>query len=187
MCEKVMHYINKRPLSLSNVGQSLCPNDLRPLYNHGAQENNTNHFVAGHESLQKTIKEFEQNWEEIYQLSIISMKKWLRDSVTLQKGDLVSVSDIKPGHQQLALVEKISNDTNEHPRYFTISYVSNGKRKLIDRPGSSLCFLLSGDERAEGNVRDPLTYLPEEIKMSKNVKTPVHVEFNKNSEEILDL
>ena len=86
-------------------------------------------------------------------------------------------------------MEKISPDTNGHPRYFTISYVSNGKRKLIDRPGSSLCFLLSGDERAEGKVREPLTYLPEEIKM-RNVKTPVHVEFNKNSfllEDIFDL
>ena len=60
------------------------------------------------------------------------MKKWLQDSVTLQKGDLVAVSDIKPDYQQLAIVEKVSSDTNGHNRYFTISYVSNGKRKLID-------------------------------------------------------
>ena len=186
MCEKVMHCINQRPLSLSNVGQGLCPNDLRPLYNHETEENKTNNFVAGYESLKKTINDFERNWEEIYQLSIISMKKWLRDSVTLRRGDLVSVSDIKPGHQQLALVEKISPDTNGHPRYFTISYVSNGKRKLIDRPGSSLCFLLSDDERKEGMVRDPLSFLPEEMKIRKNEK-PIHVIVPEDCEEIIDL
>ena len=100
---------------------------------------------------------------------------------------MVAVSDIKPGHQQLALVEKISPDTNGHPRYFTISYVSNGKRKLIDRPGSSLSFLLSGDERAEGKVRDPLTYLPEEIQLNKKIKKPVHVAIPSQPEEIMDL
>ena len=49
-------------------------------------EHKTSHFVAGHEKLQKTIEKFERNWEEIYQLWIISMKKWLQDSVTLEKG-----------------------------------------------------------------------------------------------------
>ena len=182
-----MHCVNMRPLSLSNVGQSLCPNDLRPMYNHGAQNDKTSHFVAGHERLQKTIEEFERNWEEIYQLSIISMKKWLQDSVTLEKGDLVAVSDIKPGYQQLALVEKVSPDSNGHPRYFTISYVSNEKRKLIDRPGSSLTFLLSGDEGAEGKVRDPLSYLPEEAKLKKKIRKPVRVAIPSQPEEIVNL
>jgi hypothetical protein len=59
-CEKVMHCVNLRPLSMSNVGQSLCPNDLRPMYNHGKQEDKTGNFMAGHEGLQKTVEEFEK-------------------------------------------------------------------------------------------------------------------------------
>ena len=185
MCEKAMHCINMRPLSLSNAGQSLCPNDLRPMYNHSAQNDKSSHFVAGHEKLQKTIEDFERNWEEIYQLSIISMKKWLRDSIILQKGDLVAVSDIKPGYQQLAIVEKVSPDTNGHNRYFTISYVSNEKRKLIDRPGSSLTFLLSNEERKCGKVRDSLSYLPEEVKLKH--KTKVRVTVPIQEEQIVNL
>ena len=98
------------------------------------------------------------------------MKKWLQNSVTLQPGDLVAVSDIKPNHQQLALVEAVKTDTNGHERYFSISYVSNGKRKIIDRPGSSLCFLLTKEEREKGNVRDSLSYLPEQVEPRKETK-----------------
>ena len=83
MAERVMATVNNRPLSLSNVGRSLCPNDLRPLYNSAPDKEKTDNFIAAHESIQSTIDEFERNWQEIYSLSIIKMKKWLQDSVTL--------------------------------------------------------------------------------------------------------
>ena len=124
-------------------------------------------FITAHETLQKTIESFEQTWLEVYSLSVLKMKKWLQDSITLQIGDLVCLSDIKPNYQQLALVESIKKDTNGHPRYFTVSYISNGKRKTIDRPGSSLCFLLTKTEREQGKIRDPLSYLPEAVQSRK--------------------
>ena len=73
----------------------------------------------------------------------------------------------------MALVEAIKKDTNGHPRYFTISYISNGKRKTIDRPGSSLCFLLTKAEREQGKIRDPLSYLPENVQKRKKTKVLV--------------
>ena len=97
------------------------------------------------------------------------MKKWLGDSITLKKGDLVTVSDIKPGHQQLAIVEDIRFDTNNHPRYFKISYIQAGKRKLIERPGTSLCFLQSSEDRQNEVIRDPLAYLSEHVKINKRI------------------
>ena len=83
------------------------------------------------------------------------------------------MSDIKPNYQQLALVEAIKKDTNGHPRYFTISYISNGKRKTIDRPGSSLCFLLTKAESELGKIRDPLSYVPENVQSRKKTKVLV--------------
>ena len=46
MIEKVMFSINQRPLSLSNCGQNLCPNDLKPLYSNLHQEAKTQSFIA---------------------------------------------------------------------------------------------------------------------------------------------
>ena len=173
MAEKIMSTINSRPLSLSNAGQNLCPNDLRPLHNNAPDNEKSNDFIAAHETLQKTIESFEQTWLEVYSLSVLKMKKWLQDSITLQIGDLVCLSDIKPNYQQLALVEAIKKDTNGHPQYFTISYISNGKRKTIDRPGSSLCFLLTKAEREQGKIQDPLSYLPENVQKRKKTKVLV--------------
>ena len=186
MIERVMFSINQRPLSMSNCGQDLCPNDLRPLYSNLPQEAKTQSFIAGYETLQRTIEEFEQAWSVLYSYAIVGMKKWLTDSVTLEPGDLVAVDDIKPGHQQLALVESVKPDTNEHPRYFEISYVQGGKRKYIMRPGSSLCFLQSAEDRANGVIRDPLSYIPENVRMSK-AKLPIKVSVDTRSPTIQDL
>ena len=41
-------------------------------------------------------------------------------------------------------------------------------------------------QRAEGKLRDSLSYLPEEMKMRKN-ETPVHVVVTEDCEEIIDL
>jgi hypothetical protein len=113
------------------------------------------------------------------------MKKWLKDSVKLMKGDLVAVSDIG-NRQQLALVDSVRNDANNHPRYFTLSYMCNGKKKLIDRPGSSLTFLLSGDEREDGKIiTDSLSYLPEQINMKQ--KNKIRVTVPSQEEEIVNL
>ena len=184
--EKVMFLINQRQLSLSNCGQNLCPNDLRPLYSSLPQEEKTQSFIAGYESLKKTVQEFEEAWSVLYSYAIVGMKKWLNDSVKLQPGDLVAVTDIRPGYQQLALVESVKPDTNEHPRYFEISYVQGGKRKNIMRPGSSLCFLQSAEDRTNGVIRDPLSYIPENVRMNKT-KMPIKVSVNTRSPTIQDL
>ena len=105
MLEKVMYVVNQRPLSMSNCGTSLCPNDLKPHFSSLPQESKTQSFIAGYESLRRTVQEFEQAWTVLYCYAIVGMKKWLADSVTLEPGDLVAVDDIRPGYQQLALVE----------------------------------------------------------------------------------
>ena len=83
MAERVTATVNNRPLSLSNVGRILCPKDLRPLFNSALDKEKNYNFIAAHESLQSTIDEFERQWQEIYSMSIIKMKKWLQNSVTL--------------------------------------------------------------------------------------------------------
>ena len=54
------------------------------------------------------------------------------------------------------------------------------------RPGSSLCFLQSAEDRSNGIIRDPLSYIPENVKMNKT-KLAIKVSVNTRSPTIQDL
>ena len=182
LAEEVMRKINDRPLTLSTTMKSLCPNDLRPLYNQG--EGKPVDFQLAYGNLQKTILQFYQNWEETYASSIIQMKKWLSDSHQLRTGDLVCLDDIN-GHKQLALVDQVREDGNQHTRYFTLKYVLNGKVKKIERPGPSLTLILTEEELLNGSIRDPLSYGNPSFQRQKKKKLKVSVP--RNQEKILDI
>ena len=162
LIEKVMFMVNSRPLSMSNAGLALCPNDLRPLVGDTLLGEKENNFLDAYENLRETIKRFEDNWNVTYQVSITKMKKWLKDSIKLQKGDLVLCSDIQAPKKTLCLVEKVLKDTSGRERYFQLSYTLNGKRKTVQRAGNNLVFLQSKEERESGRVRDSLSFLPKD-------------------------
>ena len=182
LIEEIMKKINDRPLTLSTSMKSLCPNDLRPCFNHG--ESKSADFQLMYGDLQKTIQRFHENFDETYAASLIAMKKWLQDSHTLQPGDLVCLSDIT-GRNQLALVDSIREDQNNHPRYFTLKYVSNGKVKKIERPGPSLTLILTEEELRDGVIRDPLSFGNPNAQMQKKKKLKVMVP--RLAEKILDI
>ena len=162
LAEKVMFKVNSRPLSMSNTGLALSPNDLRPLMGDKVLHEKESNFLKAYENLQETIRQFEVNWEIVYQVSITKMKKWLKDSIKLKEGDLVLCFDIQPGKKTLCLIEKVISDTSGRERYFELSYTLNGKRRTVQRAGNSLVFLQSEEERTSGRVRDSLSFLPKD-------------------------
>ena len=155
--EFCMATVNKRPLGLSGANKMICPLDLRPISKICEVQDNS--LLAMNDRLKKTVEEFKEAWEELYSLSVISLKKWNRDKNIPDIGSLVQVTDItnKP---QLALVEAIRKDGGNHPRYFTIKYVDkSGKQKTLERTAQSLCLLLTKAELEDRKVRDPIDYL----------------------------
>ena len=54
------------------------------------------------------------------------------------------------------------------------------------RPGSSLCFLQSAEDRSNGIIRDPLSYIPESVKINKT-KLPIKISVNTRAPTIRDL
>jgi transposase InsO family protein len=155
--EMCMDTINKRPLGLSRAGKMISPLDLRPISRRCDVEDNS--LLAMNDRLKKTVEEFKEAWEELYSLSIISLKKWHKDKNTPDIGSLVQVSDIT-NSPQLALVEAIRKDGADHPRYYKIKYVDkSGKQKSLQRTGQSLCLLLTKAELESGSTRDPIEFL----------------------------
>ena len=75
---------------------------------------------------------------------------------------------------------------NTMNRYLEISYVQGGRRKYTMRPGSPLCFLQSAEDSANGVIRDPLSYIPENVRMNKT-KLPIKVSVDTRSPTIQDL
>ena len=137
--------------------------------------------------LRKTEEEFKNAWEQLYSLSIISLKKWNKNQNVPEVGSLIQVSDIS-GKPQLGLVESIRSDGANHPRYFKISYVDkNGKRKYLERTAQSLCHLLTKTELENEVIRDPIDFLDEgQVQnMRKTKKLKVNVQ-TRGQEKIID-
>ena len=86
----------------------------------------------------------------------------MKDSIRLQKGDLVISSDVQPNKKTLCLIEKVLKETSGCERYFELSYTLNGKRKTVERAGNNLVFLQSEEERLSGRVRDSLSFMSDE-------------------------
>ena len=188
ICEMVENHVNRRPLGLSRSGAQICPLDLRPLRRPVTAENNSRSLLSMSDRLRKTEEEFKEAWEQLYSLSIISLKKWNKDFRVPQVGDLIQISDIS-GRPQLGLVESIRSDTANQGRYFNISYVSkDGKRKHLERTAQSLCLLLSKEELENEIIRDPIDFLTEgQVQnMRKTKKLKVNVQ-QKGQEKIIDI
>ena len=147
---------------MSNAGVALSPNDLKPFMGDKRLHEKESNFLKAYENLQETVKQFENNWEVTYQVSITKMKKWMKDSIRLQKGDLVLSFDVQPNKKTLCLIEKVLKDTSGCERYFELSYTLNGKRKTAQRAGNNLVFIQSEEERLSWRVRDSLSYMSDE-------------------------
>ena len=167
--EFCMATVNQRPLGLSGSGNQICPLDLRPISRRCEVENNS--ILALNDRLRRTEEEFTDQWKNLYELSILSLKKWNKDKPSsILPGSLVQISDIT-GRPQLGVVESVREDGGNHPRYFKIKYTDkSGKKKYVERTGQSLCLLLSEDELKARTVRDPLDYM-EEGQLLNKLKT----------------
>ena len=184
--EMIEDTVNRRPLGLSRSGAQICPLDLRPLCR--PAENNSRSLLSMSDRLRRTEEDFKEAWEQLYSLSILSLKKWNQNQNIPEVGSLIQVSDIC-GKPQLGLVESIRTDGADHPRYFKISYVDRiGKRKYLERTAQSLCLLLSKEELENEIIRDPIDYLEEgQVQnMRKTKKLKVNVQ-NKGHEKIIDV
>ena len=186
LAERVMYLVNSRPLSMSNLGVSLSPNDLKPIMGETALSEKKINFLDGYQSLQNTIKQFERNWEITYQLSITRMKKWMQDSVSLSVGDLILCTSIRPPHKTLCLVDRVIDDTAGRERYFELTYTLNGRRKKVTRAGNDLVLLQTKQEREEGVINDSLDYLPEE-NFIQTIPKILNVKFSKGDDIIQDI
>ena len=154
--QKIQSYLNRRPISLSNNLEILCPEDINSLKSPFSPSPTLEHFVNQSD---ENVKLFCQKWKHLYFDFLYRQQKWFK-SDSLAVGNLVVIMDTLNSFNfpSLGRIIKIDKDRCGIERYFHVLHKTRGSNqsRVLRRPAQALCLIseVDGDNRVEADFPD---------------------------------
>lgn len=191
---RIAAIINERPLiALSELGSTLCPNDLlyghnnKPVDHDGPAESR---LTIRHQEIQDTLKLWWKQYHADFNKSCKNLNKWKKAKKNIAVGDICLMLDSpnKIGSFRLAKVTKTFPDERGIVRRVEVQYsLASGQKHKVFRHTNILARIQSETEMDEENVEDVDDSEPEMQNAQQDEDGDVSEEDLEQEEEINDV